>query len=191
VKTTIHKPQLVVITGRPASGKSTLAQIIKNNIRLPVLSRDEIKEGLLNTTVSFNEPDADSTNLQAYEAFFQLIEDYISKNISLIVEAAFQHKNWEPKLRLLSGKADIKVLVCKTDSDIANRRYKERYLDDSNRQKYHGDKSNFDNEKLSALFTENYEQLNMNFPMLEIETTDGYSPTIEKIVAFLSAKNNM
>jgi len=45
----MDKPKLVIITGRPGSGKSTLAHIIAKEIRCPLISRDEIKEGYINT----------------------------------------------------------------------------------------------------------------------------------------------
>ncbi len=45
----ISKPMLIVVTGRPGSGKTTLAHKLAREIWCPVISRDEIKEGLVNT----------------------------------------------------------------------------------------------------------------------------------------------
>jgi dephospho-CoA kinase len=45
----MNKPLLIVITGRPSSGKTTLACIISKEIKCPVVSRDELKEGYINT----------------------------------------------------------------------------------------------------------------------------------------------
>jgi uridine kinase len=47
------KPLLIVVTGRPASGKTTLSRILSAEIKCPLLSRDEFKEGYINTIVGF------------------------------------------------------------------------------------------------------------------------------------------
>ena len=45
----MNKPLLLVVTGRPGSGKTTLAKKLGEKAYLPVISRDEIKEGYLQT----------------------------------------------------------------------------------------------------------------------------------------------
>src|SRR5690242_17883215 len=109
----MNNPLLVVVTGRPASGKTTLARLLAQKINCPLLSRDELKEGLINTLqVSHTRIDK-SVDLQVYETFFETIELLISKRISLVVEAAFQDKLWRPKLLNLLPKATIKIIICK------------------------------------------------------------------------------
>jgi adenylate kinase family enzyme len=43
------KPTCIIVTGRPGSGKSTLSKKLGRRLCLPVISRDEIKEGYVNT----------------------------------------------------------------------------------------------------------------------------------------------
>jgi dephospho-CoA kinase len=45
----MNKPLLVIITGRPASGKTTLSRLLSREIKCPLFSRDEFKEGFVNT----------------------------------------------------------------------------------------------------------------------------------------------
>jgi len=47
------KARLIVVTGRPGSGKTTLAHTLAKAIHCPLISRDEIKEGLVNTTGTY------------------------------------------------------------------------------------------------------------------------------------------
>ena len=42
-------PCLILVTGRPGSGKSTLAEQLGRHLRLPVISRDALKEGYVRT----------------------------------------------------------------------------------------------------------------------------------------------
>ena len=41
-----RKPKCIIITGQPGSGKTTLAKKLGERLWMPVISRDEIKEGL-------------------------------------------------------------------------------------------------------------------------------------------------
>ena len=43
------KPYLIAVTGRPGAGKSTFAHALGQRAFLPVISRDEIKEGYVHT----------------------------------------------------------------------------------------------------------------------------------------------
>jgi hypothetical protein len=44
-----RKPKCIIITGRPGAGKTTLAKKLGERLSMPVISRDEIKEGYVNT----------------------------------------------------------------------------------------------------------------------------------------------
>lgn len=181
----IKKPLLVIVTGRPASGKTTLAHILTKEIKCPLLSRDQFKEGYINTLApDHNQPD-EKVNKDIYETFFQAIDLLISKNISIIAEAAFQHKLWEPKLTGLFNKSDIRIIVCKTTLELARERFYKRISDQPERKKFHGEDPN---KKTSLLF-EDYEMLHLPLPTLRVDTTNNYNPGLEKIVDFLRLKN--
>jgi predicted kinase len=106
------KPLLIVVTGRPASGKTTLSRILAREIKCPLLSRDEFKEGYINSFQSHHNDLAATAAMDIYDTFFQTIELLLSKKISLVAEAAFQHKLWHPKLIPLANTADIRIIVC-------------------------------------------------------------------------------
>ena len=46
------KPYLIVITGRPGAGKTTLSERLSREWSLPLISRDRIKEGYVHTNHS-------------------------------------------------------------------------------------------------------------------------------------------
>ena len=43
------KPKCIIVTGRPGSGKTSLSKRLAEQLWMPVISRDEIKEGYVNT----------------------------------------------------------------------------------------------------------------------------------------------
>lgn len=87
----MNTPYLLIITGRPGSGKTTLAQHLSEELHLPLLSRDEIKEGYARTYGLGHDNLPPDTNLIVTELFFETIATWLEAGISLIVEAAFQH----------------------------------------------------------------------------------------------------
>lgn len=181
----MSKPLLVVVTGRPASGKTTLAHILTQELKCPLISRDELKEGYVNTlNIQHNKLD-ESVAWHIYNTFFETINLLISKGISVIIEAAFQNRLWQPKLLDLLDKADIKVIICKTTADIVEHRFRNRLLNHPEREKFHGDNVLSLLNKTSGLLTDVYEALNINAPTLEVDTTDNYNPNIKKICSFI------
>lgn len=179
----MKKPLLIGITGPPASGKSTLARLLAQQVHLPLLSRDELKEGYLRTLkLNHNEAIA-ATGKIIYDSFFEIAELFVSKKISLIIEAAFQDKLWKPKLEPLSEKAVIKIIVCKTDLNLIQERFSKRITSNADREKFHGDAS-MSKEELDQL-TANYQQPKMNIPTLFVDTTKNYNPSMERIIEFV------
>jgi predicted kinase len=118
-------PLLVVVTGRPGAGKTTLAHALAKAVRCPAICRDEIKEGLVNTTGDKGEPGG-AVEREVYEAFFATIELLLKRRVTLVAEAAFQHKVWGPRLEALRTIARVRIVICTIDPKLARTRHVER-----------------------------------------------------------------
>lgn len=167
----------------PASGKTTLAHFISEKIHCPLLSRDELKEGYINTLGIPHGQLNDAAARHIYDTFFATIELLLSQKISLVIEAAFQQKLWKSKLPTLQSIADIKILICTTKPEMAVSRFEKRYFKETSREKYHGDESGL--KKITNDLFYNYDPIQSDFPTLVIDTTDNYNPAIEQILAFI------
>ena len=176
----INKPLLVIVCGRPGSGKTTLAHGLSQKIRCPIISRDELKEGYVNTVQKEHSGLANEEVINVNNGFFNVLKLMADHRISCIAESAFQDKLWAPQYEALSQRANIILVMCKADSVISNKRYLERKRDDPSREYFHGD---------SSVKTENdvYEYIPPRFPVpvLEVDTTNGYEPGMEEIIAFI------
>ena len=177
------RPSLVVVTGRPGSGKTTLAHALARAIRCPAVCRDEIKEGLVNTTGRAGEP-GDPIAWQVHEAFFETVSLLLGHRVTLVAEAAFQHKVWAPKLEPLRDAARIRIVVCAVDPQLARSRRIERGLADPARERFHHDGVVRAAREGCDPPTEGYEPPRLDVPTLAVDTADGYRPSFDTIVAF-------
>ena len=180
----IELPMLVVVTGRPASGKTTLAHALAKAIRCPLISRDEIKEGFINTLKSSGQSHSD-INGYIYTTFFSTVELLLNKRVTLVAEAAFQHKVWLPKLEALRKVARIRLIHCTIDPQLAKSRFVERSTMDAERVQYHDDLTVEAAREAIERLIETYEPPQMNVPTLVVNTTDGYQPSLTEIVSFI------
>jgi adenylate kinase family enzyme len=179
-------PILIVITGRPGSGKTTLARTLARTIRCPIISRDEIKEGLVNTLKNSEILFEADLNGDVYNTFFETIEFLLRKNITLVSEAAFQHKLWTPKLNSLKKIAQIKLICCSVNSQLAKSRFIQRGLEDPERAYFHDDWSIQKTKEGTDPLNSSYEPPKLSVPTLIVDTSENYQPIFEEIVAFVN-----
>lgn len=179
------KPICIVVTGRPGAGKSTLSKELGRLLYMPVISRDEIKEGYVNTFgIRHDELPSDSNKIVT-EIFFDTISFLLARKISLIVEAAFQHPVWQFRMDALTTSARVCFVICSVDRDIAARRHLQRGLNDPNREYYHGDKRVAVYREQGILKSDgDYHSPTFNLPTIEVSTLDGYSPTLGTVCDF-------
>jgi predicted kinase len=173
---------LIVVTGRPGSGKTTLAHVLARAIRCPAICRDEIKEGFVNTAAQ-----GDDLAWPVYETFFDVVKLLLTRRITLVAEAAFQHKLWAPKLEPMREIARIRIVLCNVDPELARSRHVERGLADPARERFHDDRAWQAAREGVALSTSDYDPPRLDVPTLRVDTSNGYRPALEAIAAFACA----
>ena len=177
-----NKPKLVIVTGRPGSGKTTLSKELGKLLHLPVVNRDEIKEGYVNTFNIRHDQLPEDSNKIVSDVFFETIELLLSRKVSVIAEAAFQHQVWEPELTKFKEYADVFVIICEVDAETAAKRHLERGLNDPRREFFHGDKRVTHYKKTGIVLPPGeYEPPSLPLPTIMVSTLSGYDPDLEQI----------
>jgi predicted kinase len=184
--TKIPPPLLIVVTGRPGSGKTTLAHAVARAVRCPAICRDEVKEGFVNTTGQLGQP-GDETDRTVYDVFFDTLTLLLTRRITLIAEAAFQHHLWAPKLEPLRPIARIRIIICNVDPHLARARHVARNAADPAREHFHHDRAMQTDPEGGELPIGRYDPPHLDVPTLTVDTSDRYRPPFESIVSFARA----
>lgn len=155
---------------------------------MPVVTRDGIKEGYVNTFCIRHDELPPETNGRVTDIFFEIVNIYLARNISLVIEAAFQHHVWEPRLPNILKAADTSFVICTVDDSLAANRAIERGLKDSEREFYHGDNRVVHFKKTGELLTPApYKTPAFDIPTIEVKTEREYDPSLDEIAARLRA----
>jgi predicted kinase len=178
-----RKPQCIIVTGRPGSGKTTLAAKLGERLCMPVISRDELKEGYVNTYGVKHDLLPPETNGLVTDLFFTLVNQYLGANISIVVEAAFQHEAWEPRMPKILELANVRLVLCNAGNELAARRHLERGLENPTREFFHGDHRVAHYRKTGEVLPPaNYSAPKFAMPTIQVATDGDYVPRLAEIV---------
>jgi predicted kinase len=182
------KPALVIVSGPPASGKSSLAEMLGERLRLPVLSRDAIKEPLMD---QLGTPAGEGSHLiggAAYAVLYVILDKLLTAGIGAVAESNFTRGEAERYLQPLVERSSAVQLVCETSASEIVHRYKER---DESGDRHPGHES-ADPATLADLKRSvragQYDPLDLDIPLLRVDSTDGFSPDLDEIARFVAER---
>ena len=118
---------LVIVTGAPGAGKTTIARELGAQLRLPVLHKDDLKEAIVDEIGAADVAASQLAGRATYGALYAAAAAILGAGGSVIVESNFQRGLSEQGLRPLVARAARTVVVqCEAPAATAVERYRAR-----------------------------------------------------------------
>lgn len=173
-------PLLVVVTGSPASGKSTLAEKLSESMRLPLLAKDAFKEEIYDNLEGAAPADSHRLGFVAVRLMHSWSKRLLEKGVSLVLESNFKRSLSLPDLESLFALSQPVVVQCVAPRDEVVDRYVER-SEEGERHPVHDDANHVD-ELRHDLEKGEYDMRVLDVPVITVDTSIEGGVDIEALI---------
>ena len=183
-------PTIIIVTGRPAAGKSTLAKGLSEELKIPLVSKDGIREELFDRLGWKDRKWAQELGKASVDLMFYFAKSELEVGHSIIMDNSFFPPVSNPRFQALKEQyyAESIQIVCDSDRDTLFQRFKSR-ADSGVRHPGHGDYDVLE-ELYVYLADDSSQVLDVGGSVIEVDTTDfskvDYQEILEQVRSFLS-----
>src|SRR5687767_9920970 len=136
----LFHPTIIIVTGRPAAGKSTLAKWLSQELKLPLVSKDRIREVLFDRLGWKDRKWAQELGKASVDMMFYFARAELEVGRSIIMDNSFYPLASNARFQALKEQYNVESIqiVCDSDRETLFQRFKSR-ADLGNRHPGHGD----------------------------------------------------
>ena len=173
-------PLLVLVSGAPGSGKTTLARLIAQELDILHLNRDDVLHG-----VQYSIQHGAPSTLKSYRGvtlWWGAMEHLLAGGVTMVADGTMYRGEFEGDIRRLANFANVINVHCRCSNWLE--RYRSRQMEN------YGLAS--DSQRLGAMMAkiertthQIVEPLQSEATVIEVHTDDGYQPTLDLIVGQL------
>ena len=124
----MSKPLLILVSGPPAAGKTTLARRLAAEFSLPLVNKDGIKELLFDTVGTRDYEWSQDLGRASIALLYDFTERLLTAGVSLIAESNFHSEADSARLAELRGQREFTPLQihCTASADVLEERNERR-----------------------------------------------------------------
>ena len=178
-------PLLVIVTGKSATGKTTLARRLADDARLPLVYKDALKESLFDSLGVGDRPHSRRLGFASIQLLRALTRELLGSGVSLIVESNFSEEFDGLVFRALSREMNARVaqIWLVTEMNALLTRWEARARS-SIRHAGHVELANA-GEVHAMLCAPGDQPLSLPGPMLALDTTEFSEMAYSAALAFI------
>jgi predicted kinase len=170
---------IVVVTGPPAAGKTTVAEALAEGLRLPLIAKDPVKEVLFDALGHGDVEWSKRLGRAVYPLLYHALEQQLRAGRACVLEANFDHAAATDTLAELRARQPFRALqvVCVADPETLLARYRVR----AGRHPGHLDAQRVDDVR-DAITAGRWRALDLGGETVEVDTTDWAAVDLEALV---------
>jgi glucokinase len=180
---TSQHPRLIVVNGPPASGKSTLGEQIAAGLGVPYISKDLIKEEMYDSLGKLERVITRKLGETSMRVMYIVATQILESGTGVVIEANFYRGVSEEDLSRLIAISDAVMVHCDAPPEELKERYVER-AQSGERHPVHNNAARADDLE-KELEEGTYEPLELGIPLIHVDTTEDFSPSVAEILSQL------
>jgi predicted kinase len=177
------KPLVVIVSGPPCTGKTTLGKYVAAELGLPFINKDGIKERLFDTLGWSDRQWSRKLGVASYALLYYFIEAQVAVGRSFVVESNFDPVSATAQFLELKSRHDFEPVqvMCRTQGEELFARFRER-AESGQRHPGHVDRQSYE-EIRPVLLEGRLEPLGIGGTVIEVDTTDFGAVDCDKVVS--------
>ncbi len=185
------QPCIIIITGLPATGKTTLGKRLAQDLGIPFFFKDCFKEIIFDCIGWSDRAWSKKVGRASYEIVYAIVESLTRVQQSAMIESNFPADVASPRLRALQKTCHFLPIQirCITQGDVLLKRFTQR-AHSSQRHSGHLDKESVA-EWAPILRTGAIAPLDLDAPIIDVDTTDfdkmDYDAIKQRVVALMQS----
>jgi predicted kinase len=168
----MSSPTVVIVTGLPGTGKTTLGRRLAADLRLPFLYKDGIKETLFDALGWSDREWSRRLGLASYDLLYHFVEVELAAGRSLVVESNFSPVYDTPRFLAIKERHGFEPfqILCYATGEVVLHRFRLRAAS-ADRHPGHVESANMA-EFEPKLLQRRAEPLAVGGTLIEVDTTD-------------------
>lgn len=177
--------KLIILTGHPGSGKTSIARQLSQMHSIPYISKDAIKEHIFDNLGSKDKEWSLKVSAAAHRVMDDAIRNHIETNNSIIVESNFKLEIDSTRFAEMVKRYDAQCLqiLCVASPEVLFERWVRR-IKATERHAGHAEAISL--EEIRENFKEEFPALKLPGDLVELDTTD--FTTIHKALSRLPVR---
>ena len=179
------QPTVILVSGMPASGKSTLAEQLAAALGMPCFTKDGIKELLYDAeevpSGELDEETSERLGAQAITVLYYIAQRCLDAGGSVVLEANFRSELARTQIEPFRSQATVLQVACQLPMEKIVERFEERQEGDK-RHPVHTEVDDVD-QLVEDLVAKDYSPIR-GIPTLLVDTSEGLDPPLAEIVRF-------